>query len=189
MEFELARNWWAVALRGVLAILFGVIAFFWPFALWLAVAFIFGAYALLDGSMALVLAVTGHAHAGRWWALLAEGLLGVTAGVLAFLWPLLTAVTVFYLIAGWAVATGVFEIVAAIRLRKYIRGEWLLALSGVLSIILGVVLAMLPGAGMVVLAWWTAANSIVFGALLLGLAFRLRSMVRHAPAPEHAMAR
>jgi len=184
MEFSLARSWWVLALRGVLAILFGVLAFLWPGLWWLAVVYTFAAYALVDGAFALVAAVTGHGEAGPWWALVLEGLVGIAAGVIAFVWPGITEFALLYLIAGWCIATGVFEIAAAIRLRKHIRGEWLLALSGVVSIILGLALGLVPVAGLLAVAWWVGAYAVAFGVLLLVLAFRLRSLVRHPSRPE-----
>src|SRR5947209_1278874 len=135
MEYELARNWWAVALRGALAILFGVLVFFWPAVFWVVVVATFAAYALLDGAIALFAAVTGRGQ-GRRWLLAVEGILGLAAGVLTLLWPGLTELALFYLIAGWAMATGAFEVAAAIQLRHAIRGAWALGLAGVLSILL-----------------------------------------------------
>src|SRR5260370_14612450 len=170
MEFGIARNWWAIARRAVLAILVGILAFFWPAFVWLVVVYLFGAYALIDGVVAMVAAVTGHREAGPWWALLLEGLVGITAGVLAFAWPTITELALLYLIAGWAIATGVFEIVAAIRLRRYILGEWVLALSGVLSILLGLVLAIVPPfSSLLPIAWCIRACCIPIGLVLLAL--------------------
>jgi uncharacterized membrane protein HdeD (DUF308 family) len=183
MELGLARNWWAIALRGVLAIVFGVLAFFWPGILWLTVVLIFAAYAFVDGCLAIYLAVTGHAQGGQWWALVFEGLIGIVAAVLTVAWPAITELAFLYVIAGWAVLTGVFEIVAAIRLRRYIRGEWILAVSGVLSILLGLALGLMPLAGLVALAWIIGAYAVAFGVLLVALAFRLRSLARHAYRP------
>src|SRR5947209_10631637 len=130
MEFGLARNWWVLALRGVLALLFGVLAFFWPGIAWLVVVYTFAAYALIDGTVAIVAAVTGHGEAGRWWALLLEGVVGLVAGVLAFAWPAITQVALLYLIAAWLFVTGLFEIVTAFALWRQIPGEWAMALAG-----------------------------------------------------------
>lgn len=185
MELELARNWWVLALRGVLAILFGVLAFLWPGLLWLAVVCTFAAYALIDGVMAIVAGVTGQA--GPWWALVLEGLVGIAAGIVTLIWPDITELALLYLIAGWSIATGVFEIAAAIQLRKYIEGEWLLALSGVLSIILGLALAFAPLAGLLVIAWWIAGYAIATGVVLLLLSLRLRRLVKRGArgVPKH----
>jgi uncharacterized membrane protein HdeD (DUF308 family) len=137
MEYELARNWWLLALRGGLAILFGVLVLFWPVLGLVVMVASFAAYALVDGGFAIAAAVTGPATGRRWWGLLLEGLLGISAGVLTIVWPEITLIVLIYLIAAWAVATGVFEVVAAVRLRKVIEGEWALALSGILSIVFG----------------------------------------------------
>jgi len=188
MGFELARNWWILALRGALAILFGVLAFFWPGLVWFAVVILFGAYALVDGVMAIIAAVTGRARDEPWWGLILEGLVGIAAGVITFAWPGITEIALLYLFAGWSIATGVFEIAAAIRLRRYIPGEWALALSGVLSVVLGLGIAFVPVAGLLAVAWWIGATSIAFGVLLLSLAFRLREYVRHAPRSPQAFA-
>jgi len=176
MELALARNWWAVALRGVVAIVFGLLAFFWPGFVWLVAVWTFAGFALIDGIFAIVAAVTGHREGRRWWALLLEGIVGIAAGVLALLWPNITLLVLLALIAIWAVVTGVLEIITAIELRRHIPGEWLLTLSGILSILLGIALALLPEAGLVVIAWWVGAYAIAFGVVMLGLAFRLREL-------------
>jgi uncharacterized membrane protein HdeD (DUF308 family) len=186
MEFGLAYNWWMLALRGVLAILFGLLAFFWPGLVWLVVVYTFAAYALVDGCLAILLAFAGHVRGARLWALLLEGVAGIVAGVLAFAWPGITELVMLFVIAGWLLATGVFEIVAAIQLRRYIEDEWVLALSGVLSVILGLALAVLPLEGLLAIAWWIGAYSIAFGVLLLALAFRLRTWGR-ARTPQTFM--
>src|SRR5262249_4657498 len=150
--------------------LFGVIAFLWPGLLWLVVVFTFGAYALVDGIIALILAMTGRGQAGPWWALLLEGLLGIAVGILTFVWPGITQLVLLYVIAWWCLVTGLLQIVGAIQLRRRIEGEWLLALTGVLSVLLGLALAFLPLAGLLAVAWWIGAYSIAFGILLLALA-------------------
>lgn len=179
-ECGLARVWWAVALRGVLAVAFGVLAILWPGMFWLAVVFTFAAYAIIDGVFALVAAVRGDRDAGPRWALVLEGIVSIGAGVVAFAWPGITELALLWVIAGWAIATGVLGTVAAIRLRKEIRGEWALALSGVLSIILGAGLVLLPGPGLLAVAWWVGATSIVFGVLMVVLGVRLRGLAREA---------
>jgi uncharacterized membrane protein HdeD (DUF308 family) len=176
MENSLARYWWVLALRGALAILFGALVVVWPALAWVVVVASFGAFALLDGVFAIVAAFAGGQ--GRWWALLLEGVLGISAGVLTILWPGITQLALLFFIAYWAIATGVFEIVAAIRLRKVIEGEWALALSGFLSVLFGVALVILPGPGALAVAWLIAGYSLAFGVLMLVLAFRLRSFAR-----------
>lgn len=181
MESELVQNWWLVALRGVLAIVFGLLAFLWPGLLWLTVVYLFAAYAFLDGGMAIA-AVIRNRDAGRHrWALLLEGVVGIAAGILALAWPGITELVLLYMMAGWSIATGVLEIVASVWLQRYLKGGWLLAISGVLSIVFGMLLALMPVVGLIVVAWWAAAYWIAFGALLLVLAFRLRSHSDTAP--------
>jgi len=127
----LARNWWAVLLRGIAGILFGIATFFAPAISLAALVLLFGAYSLVDGVFAIASAIRRRGDAERWWLLLLEGVAGVAAGVLTFIWPGITAIALLYLIAAWALVTGALEIAAAIRLRKIITDEWLLVLAGV----------------------------------------------------------
>jgi uncharacterized membrane protein HdeD (DUF308 family) len=181
MMVILARNWWAVALRGLFALLFGVLTLIWPAISVTVLVLLFGAYVLVDGIFAVVAAISRASEGrGHWWALLLEGLVGIAAGVLTFVWPAITALVLLYLIAAWGVVTGVFEILAAIRLRREVEGEWLLALGGVLSVIFGVLLFLLPGAGLLAVTWLIGIYAAVFGVLLLALAFRLRGWGRRA---------
>ena len=170
----LTRNWGAIALRGVAAIVFGILALVLPRVTLTALVFLFGVYAIVDGILNVVAAVRGRGTERLWWALLLEGIVSIAAGVIAFAMPGLTALAFVYVIAAWALITGAFEIVAAIRLRKQMIGEWWLVLSGVLSLVFGVLLMLAPGAGALALVLWIGAYAIVFGALLLALAFRLR---------------
>jgi uncharacterized membrane protein HdeD (DUF308 family) len=179
-----AHNWWALAVRGALAILFGIIAFVWPGISLTALVLLFGAFAFVDGVFAIVTGVRGIRRDDRWWAFLLEGILGVAVAVLTVLWPAITALALLLLIAAWATVTGVLEIVAAVRLRRVIRGEWLLGLAGVASIVFGVLLALNPGAGALAVLWLIGAYAIVFGALLVALGFRLRGWLKHPPTFE-----
>jgi uncharacterized membrane protein HdeD (DUF308 family) len=174
MVAQLARNWWAVALRGAAAVLFGLAAFLWPGLTLALVVLLWGAYALVDGVFAVAAAVTSAGDSERWWTLLLQGIAGIAAGVLTFFWPGITAVALLYVVAAWALITGALEIAAAIRLRRDIDGESLLALSGVLSIILAVVLFVAPGAGALAFVWMLGSYAIVAGVVLIALAFRLR---------------
>jgi uncharacterized membrane protein HdeD (DUF308 family) len=183
---SLARNWWVVFLRGLAGIIFGLITFFEPGISLAALVLLFGAYALVDGVLSIATAVRRRG-ADRWWLLLVEGIAGVLAGLVTFFWPAITAIVLLYLIAAWALVTGVLEIAAAIRLRKAITGEWLLALSGVASVILGVLLMIAPGPGALAVVIWIGAYAFVFGALLIGLSFRLRSL-RTRPRHQAAVA-
>ena len=170
----LARNWWALALRGLTAILFGIAALVVPHIALVVLIALFGAYALVDGVFAIVSALRAAERHLRWWPLLVEGLAGIVLGALTFVWPGVTALVLLYFIASWALVTGVFEIVAAIRLRQGITGEWLLWLSGVLSVVFGLLLIIFPGAGALTVVWLIGIYALVFGVLLVGLALRLR---------------
>jgi uncharacterized membrane protein HdeD (DUF308 family) len=185
----LSRNWWVVLLRGLAAIGFGIITFMAPAISLAAVVLLWGAYAFADGVLALVSAIRRRGESDRWWLFLVEGLVGIAAGVLTLIWPGITAIALLYLIAAWALVTGVLEIAAAIRLRKVIAHEWLLALSGIASLGFGILLVLFPGAGALAVVLWIGAYTLVFGALLVALAFRLRSLGRpHAARPAHGMA-
>lgn len=170
----LARNWWLVALRGVAAIVFGILTFIMPGISLLTLIFLFGVYAIVEGALNVVAAVRGRRQEERWWALLLEGLVSIAAGVVAFVLPGLTAIVLVYVIAAWAIVTGVLEVVAAVRLRHQITGEIWLALGGVASLVFGVLMMIFPGAGALALVLWIGAYAVVFGVLLVALAFRLR---------------
>jgi len=171
--YDLARNWWLIALRGLFAVLFGLAALIWPNLTLVSLVFLFGAYLMADGLLAVIAGLTRHTGSRPWWLLLIEGLMGIGAGVLTFLSPGLTAFALVYLIAAWAIGTGMVEIVSAIRLRTEIENEGLLALSGVLSVVLGVVFVIWPGASALGLVWLIGAYILVFGLLQIGLGFRL----------------
>ncbi|MBK8616399.1 MAG: HdeD family acid-resistance protein [Anaerolineales bacterium] len=179
MLTQLTRNWWVVALRGVVAILYGVLALVWPRLTIEILVLFFGAYMFVDGVFAIIAAFTNRSGYDRWWVLLLEGLVGIALGSITFLRPGLTAFALLYLIAFWAMMTGVLEIVAAIRLRKEIQGEWMLALSGVISFILGILLLLFPAAGVLTVAWMIGWYAILFGAMLLGLGWRLHQYDTH----------
>jgi uncharacterized membrane protein HdeD (DUF308 family) len=166
--------WWALALRALAAILLGVIAIMVPGPTLAAIVLVFGIYAITDGILAIIAAVRGLRKKQRWAPMLFEGIVGIAAGVIAIFWPGIGALALTFLVAGWALATGAFEIAAAIRLRKEIKGEWLLLLAGVLSVILAVLLVVFPGAGMLTLVWWLGAYAFAYGVVSLALAFRVR---------------
>ena len=171
----LARNWWLLAIRGAAAIIFGILAFVTPGITLAVLVLYFGAYALIDGIVNIVMALRKRERERSWWQLLIEGIVSVAAGVVAFVWPGITALALVYLIAAWAIVTGGFEIGAAIRMRREIRNEGWLILSGMLSIVFGVLMMLAPGPGALALVLIIGAYAVVFGAMLLGLAFRLRA--------------
>jgi uncharacterized membrane protein HdeD (DUF308 family) len=172
----MARNWWVLLIRGILAVAFGVLAFLWPSLTLAVLVLLFGAYALLDGVASIIIGLTGRgAQDNRLWLMLG-GVFGVLVGVLTFVWPDITALALIYFIAAWAIVTGVFTIVAAVQLRKEIDNEWLLGISGALSILVGLYMAAFPGDGALALIWVVAAYAVIFGILMIGLALRLRNM-------------
>jgi len=173
MVHALAKNWWLLLLRGVAAIIFGLLTFVWPGLTLLTLILFYGAFALIDGVLAIIAAITGGAPAPRWW-LAIVGLLGIGAGLLTFLMPGLTALVLLYFIAGWAIATGLFQIVGAIKLRKEIDNEWLLILGGIISMLFGIAMMLAPGAGALALVWVIGAYSVVIGLIFVALAFRLK---------------
>jgi uncharacterized membrane protein HdeD (DUF308 family) len=175
MIIALARNWWSLVIRGIFAILLGVITFVWPGITVAALVLLFGAYALVDGVMAIIGAVRAARSHERWGALLIEGVASLVAAAITMAWPGITIVALVFVIAAWAIVTGVFELMAAVRLRKYITGEWLLALGGIASLLFGILLIIAPVAGALVLALWVGAYTLVFGVLLIALGLRLRS--------------
>jgi uncharacterized membrane protein HdeD (DUF308 family) len=168
-------NWWLLALRGLLAVIFGVLAFMWPGATLLTLVWLFGAFALVNGILSLVLAAKTPKGYPKVGSLVLAGILGILAGLLAFVMPGITALGLLILIAAWAIVTGVMELVAAVRLRKIITNEWLLILAGIASVVFGVILLIQPAAGALALIWLIATWAIVFGVLLMILAFRMRN--------------
>ena len=172
MLHTLAKNWWALALRGLVAVLFGLLTFILPGITLVTLVLLFGAYALVDGIFNVIAFFRVASHH---WALLIEGVIGIIAGVLTFAWPAITAIVLLYLISFWAIFTGVFEIIAGIRLRKAIVNEWLMIVIGVLSLAFGVLILLAPGAGALAIVLWIGAYAVVFGIGLMVLAFRLRS--------------
>jgi uncharacterized membrane protein HdeD (DUF308 family) len=174
---SMARSWWVWLLRGVAAILFGIIAFVSPAATLLALVIVFGIYAIFDGVLAVVTAFQIREVAKHWWVVLLEGLAGILFGIIALVYPLITAGALLLLIAFWAVVTGIMEIIAAIRLRREITNEWSLILTGIFSVILGVMLFVFPGAGLA-LVWTIGLYAVFFGVLMIIFGFEVRSLAR-----------
>ena len=173
MLHTLARYWWLILLRGVAAIIFGVLAFIWPGITLVTLVLFWGAFTLVDGILALAHAIMGGNVGSRWWLALI-GVLGIIVGLLTFLMPGVTALVLLVFIATWAIVLGVFQIIGAIRVRKEIDNEWTLILGGVISVLFGVILLVAPGAGAIGLVWAIASYAIVFGILLVMAAVRLK---------------
>lgn len=181
MRELLARSWWVLALQGAVALLFGILAILWPglTLLWL-VAF-FAAYAIISGALALYASLRNRTYDRGWWLILVLGLISVASGVLAIVYPGLTALVLVLLMGANALITGVLEIAAAIRLRKVVSNEWLMVLAGVVSVAFGIFVFASPGAGALALVWLISFWAILHGVLLLSLAFRVRAW-RHRGA-------
>ncbi len=182
MGVALATNWWSLVMRGVLGILLGVITFAWPGITLTALVFLFGAYALVDGIMAIAGAVRAVERRDRWGVLVLEGIVGIAAAAITVLWPAITLLSLIFVIAAWSIVTGVLELVAAARLRRHVRGEWLMVVGGIASVVFGILVAIAPLAGALVIALWLGVYAFIFGIVLLILGFRLRSWQHHAPA-------
>jgi uncharacterized membrane protein HdeD (DUF308 family) len=179
------RNWGWIVARGVAAIIFGLCALFVPGITWVVLMSFFAAYALIGGIAAIVTALSRETRADRpWGLLLVEGILGIAAAVVWVLWPAATSLAFVYVLGSWAIASGILEIGTAIRLRKTIKGEWMLALAGVLSIALGVTVWLWPLAGALALVWWIGAYAIVFGALIIGVGLHMRRLTGGRPARD-----
>jgi uncharacterized membrane protein HdeD (DUF308 family) len=173
MLHALARNWWLILLRGIAAVIFGVLTFIWPGVTLLTLVLLYGAFALVDGALAIWAAIVGGEPAPRWW-LLIIGLVGIAAGLLTLLMPGITALVLLVFIAFWAIVIGVMQIVGAIRLRKEIDNEWLLIAGGVLSVLFGAILILFPGAGALGLIFVIGAYAVIYGIIEIALALRLR---------------
>lgn len=174
MLHALAKGWWLLLLRGIVAIVFGLLAFIWPGLTLVTMVLFYGAFALIDGVLSLWAAFTGAAKPVPSWWLVVGGIAGISAGVLTFLWPGMTAILLVLFIGAWALVHGIFQIIGAIQLRKEIDNEWTLILGGVLSALFGAIIIVAPGAGALGLVWAIAAYSIVFGILFVALSLRLR---------------
>jgi uncharacterized membrane protein HdeD (DUF308 family) len=176
MLTRLAQSWYWIAIRGLFAVLFGIFAFIWPGITLAVLVLVWGAYAIADGVMALIAAYSMHEEGKPMGALIVVGILGIAAGIVTFFWPGMTALVLLLFIASWAVLMGIFQIAAAIRFRKHIENEWLLGLSGAVSILFGVLMFLQPGAGWLAVIWLIGSFSIFFGILLIALGFRLKGL-------------
>ena len=171
-----ALNWWAAVIRGVVAIIFGVLAIAQPGFTFVILVLLFGAYALVDGIFAIISAIQQHAEHGRLWGLLLEGIAGIVLGLVTFFFTMVAVATVVYVIAAWAIVTGILELVAAVRLRQVVAGEFWLILAGVASIIFGIVIFLNPAAGVAAIGTIIGVYTLIFGILMIGLGLRLRGM-------------
>jgi uncharacterized membrane protein HdeD (DUF308 family) len=180
----LTRSWWALALGGVAAVLFGILAFIFPRTALIFLIALFGAYVLVDGIFSIVTAAEGVAHHQTWiWPAL-RGVAGIAVGIITFINPGITALALLYIIAAWAIVTGVIEVIAALYLRREMTNEWMLILAGALSVLFGVLLIVIgPPAGLLTLVWLIATYAIIVGALRIGLAFRLHSLQQQLTSP------
>jgi uncharacterized membrane protein HdeD (DUF308 family) len=165
----LGQRWWMLLIRGIAAIVFGLLAFSWPGLTIIILTALFAAYALVDGIFALVVGV--HAH---WWVLAFVGMLGIVAGLVAFFYPGLTALTLLLIIAAWAIVRGIIEITAAIQLRKVIANEWALILGGLCSVVFGIILFARPAVGALAVIWIIGAYALIIGIFLIILSFRVK---------------
>jgi uncharacterized membrane protein HdeD (DUF308 family) len=176
MKYILARNWDMFLVRGILAVLFGIATLLMPGITLVVLVVLFGGYALLDGVILSVLAIKDRKINTDWWLMLLGGLVSIAAGVLTFVYSGITAISLYYVIAGWAIATGVIEVIYAIQFRKVIEGEWLLVLGGILSVVFGGLLVVYPFAGALTVLWLIGVYAIAYGVMLTVLAFRLRKL-------------
>jgi len=178
MLTKLVQHWWMYVLRGIAAIIFGIMAFAWPHPTLLVLIILFGAYAFVDGIFLLISAFSGWSHIEDRWLILLEGVIGVAIGAVTFHSPAITAIGLLIYIAAWSLATGVLEIAAAMKLRKELAGEIWLLLSGILSIAFAIVLMWFPLAGALGLIWLIGAYAIGFGVMLIALGLKLNGF-RH----------
>jgi len=174
----ISSGWWMLLIRGLGAIAFGLLALMWPGITLLILVMLFAAHAVVDGAMAVTLGLQLRKRPGEtpWLFITLMGMVSILAGIAAFAWPGLTAVVLLFMMAGWAIARGVLEVIAAIHLRKVIENEWFLGLAGVLSVLFGVCLIAWPAAGLLSLIWLVGSFSMAFGVVLCVLAFRLKSV-------------
>jgi uncharacterized membrane protein HdeD (DUF308 family) len=184
----LSHNWWLLALRGLVAIIFGLLIFIWPGSSLFTLIMLFGVFALVNGFLSIFLAVRAPKGYPRFGSLLLGGVCGIFAGILTFIWPGLTALGLLIMIAAWAIVTGILEIVAAIKLRKEIKREWLWILAGLCSVAFGVLLVLMPGPGALVLVLWIGAYALVVGLMLIVLAFKVRRLSKEVLTPAAARA-
>ncbi len=171
----IVRHWWALVLRGILAVIFGILVLVWPGIALASLVLVIGVYFFVDGLFAVAGSLTHREHYQHWWLTLIEGIIGIIAGIVAFVYPGLTAFTLLYIIGFWAILTGVFEVLAAFRLREVIHKEWILALVGIVSLLFGLFILFFPGEGALAILGIIAGYAILSGVLMILLGIRLRT--------------
>jgi uncharacterized membrane protein HdeD (DUF308 family) len=180
----LVDKWWVLVVRGVFGVLAGIIAFAMPGAAILSIVLVWGVFAEIDGIGALMLALSGRHAAGRARVpLLVAGIAGVLAGLVTWLWPALSATVLIWIVAAWAIGRGIFQVIAAIELRREIEGEWLMVVSGVLSVIFGLVILYQPVVGLLTVAYLVGLYACSVGLLEIGLGLRARQFRTHTQQP------
>jgi uncharacterized membrane protein HdeD (DUF308 family) len=175
MIHVLRRNWWAIAIRGALALIFGILVFLYPRDAVIVLVLLFGAYAAVDGVFAILSAVLAEQAHERWWPFVVEGIVGLTIGALTFYHPGMTALALYVLIALWAMATGLVEIFAAVRVRASIANELMLLIGGIASVLFGLLMLVFPSVGALAVIWLIGFYAILFGALMIAFALRVRA--------------
>ncbi len=174
---QLSRSyWWLLILRAVVAILFGILAIISPSFALLFLVYLFAAYVLIDGIFSVIVALQERTAYSRWWILLLGGIAGIILGLVTFIWPGVTSLVLFYLVAAWAVVTGIFEVIAAFSVRAA-GVEWLLVLGGVLSVIIGIIFFLHPVASILTIVWLLGVFALVYGLILIVRAIQFRSLL------------
>ncbi|MET9341326.1 HdeD family acid-resistance protein [Nonomuraea sp. NPDC003804] len=171
---QLASTWWLILIRGICAVIFGILAIIWPGMTVLVLVIFFGAYALVNGIFSLISAFRHNVESRAW--LILSGVLGILAGIVTFVWPGVTTLALLYIIAFWAIFTGIAEVIAGIRLRKLIDNEWMLIIGGLLSVVFGVLLLIWPASGAVALTWLIGAFAIIYGIAIIILSVKVKSL-------------
>jgi uncharacterized membrane protein HdeD (DUF308 family) len=185
----MARNWGVILARGIVAVLLGVAVLVWPSAAATTLVYLWGAYAVADGVMSLIMAFQSWPAMSNRWIMGLQGVVGIVAGIIAFVWPGMTAVALIYVVAFWAIFIGILEVIAAVELRKELTGEFWLGLSGVLSVVFGVLLFIYPSSGLLSLMWLLGIYAIVDGVSRIVLSLQLRGAISQGSTPQQMQPR
>ncbi|MER7502802.1 HdeD family acid-resistance protein [Nonomuraea pusilla] len=178
---DIAQSWSLLLVRGIAAVILGILAIVWPGITLLVLVIIFGLYAIIGGISSLVAGLRHRSDSRAW--LILSGVLGIIAGIIAFVWPGLTSLALLYVVAFWAIFSGLSEIVGGIQLRKRIQNEWMLIVGGILSLIFGLLLLFFPGAGLLSLVWLLGIFAILYGIAMIILSFTLKKFTKRAGMP------